>query len=90
MTIRSLDINALYRAVDDHRRERRLTWAGVSRETHIDRIAARLDGRRTLSADVFIRLLAFIGETRVDRFAAPAAGPVIPPTGHRLVRGRRF
>jgi hypothetical protein len=89
MTVRSLNVDALYRAVDDHRRTRRLSWAAVGRETHIDRIEARLDGRRTLSADIFLRLLAFIGEPDVRRFTTPPSGD-IPPTGHRPVRGRGF
>lgn len=65
-----LDLPALGRAVEARRRERGMSYLAVAREAGICTVnlAQRLEGGGSLSAETFVRLLGWLGETDVGPY----------------------
>ncbi len=70
-----LNLPALGRAVEARRRELGMSYRAVAREAGISSVnlKQRLEGDGSLSAEVFLRLLTWLGETDVGPYVRAGA-----------------
>ena len=91
MSTHKLDVPALHARLDQRRRERRISWRAVARETGLPTTTiGRIAQGRTIEADALVSLLVWLDmDTDLVWLIEPGADPVECPDCHREYQPNR-